>query len=146
MSSDSSGYLNFRFAAAVSTDLMARIPKQQKFHCHSHINFQFLNNMQLNILSCVGYVTRPITSRCQGCSDYLLHIHFYTYTILHITITLNLIQPNVSISVQLYLGQCWTSTVFGGDYPKTVLRMQSPLIYAAVATQWTFCYNRGYSC
>lgn len=38
MSSDSSGYLNFRFPAVVSTDLMARIPKQQTFHCHSHIN------------------------------------------------------------------------------------------------------------
>jgi hypothetical protein len=31
-----------------------------------------------NILSRVGYVTRLITSRYQGCSDYLFCIHFYT--------------------------------------------------------------------
>jgi hypothetical protein len=30
------------------------------------------------ILSRVGCVTRLITSRCQGCSDYLLCIHSYT--------------------------------------------------------------------
>jgi hypothetical protein len=78
------------------------------------------------ILSRIGYVTRLISSLCQECSDYLLRIRFYTYTIFHITITLNLIQSNVSISVQLYLGQCWTSTIFNGDHPKTLLRMQSP--------------------
>jgi hypothetical protein len=54
-----------------------------------------------NILSRIGYVTRLITSLCQGCSGYSLRIRFYTYTVLHITITLNLIQSNVSISVQL---------------------------------------------
>jgi hypothetical protein len=32
----------------------------------------------LRIMSRVGYVTRLITSRCQGCSDYLLWIHSYT--------------------------------------------------------------------
>jgi hypothetical protein len=33
------------------------------------------------VLSRVGYVTRLITSRCQGCSDCLLCIHFYTHTL-----------------------------------------------------------------
>jgi hypothetical protein len=32
-------------------------------------------------MSRVGCVTRLMTSRCQGCSDYLLCIHLYTYTI-----------------------------------------------------------------
>jgi hypothetical protein len=84
------------------------------------------DNFIFTLLVAREYFTRLITTLCQECGGYLLRIRVYTYTILHITITLNLIQSNISISIQLYLGQCWTSTVFSGDYPKTVLRMQSP--------------------
>jgi hypothetical protein len=64
------------------------------------------------ILSRIRSVTRRISSLCQECSDYLLRfasaITLYNYT---------------------------TSTIFNGDHPKTVLRIQSPLIYAVVAKQ-----------
>jgi hypothetical protein len=47
-------------------------------------------NEWMYVLPRVGYVTRRISSLCQECSDYLLRIRFYAYTILHIKITLNL--------------------------------------------------------
>jgi hypothetical protein len=79
-----------------------------------------------NILSRVGCVTRQITSRCQGCSEYLLRF------------ASTLIQSSNSITVKLYLGQYWTSTVscgvqaptvsFGGYFQTVFLRMYCLLI------------------
>jgi hypothetical protein len=68
------------------------------------------------------YSTRLISSLCQECSNYLL-----------------------SLASTITLCNYTTSTIFSGGHPKTVLRMQSPSdISVAVATQLTFCYNRGY--
>jgi hypothetical protein len=48
------------------------------------------NGVQCIMLSRVGCFTRLITSRCQGCSDYLLCIHSYTpYNCYHLTMSLD---------------------------------------------------------
>jgi hypothetical protein len=98
----------------------------------------------IDILSRAGCVTRLITLRCQGCSEYLL---CFAFTIMHFTI----------IPLMPRVLQSWLTSAFGeslavagsrlfrGGYISTLLspavnarltwRMQSLLIYAAVATQ-----------
>jgi hypothetical protein len=114
------------------------------------------------IVSRVGYVTRLITSRCQGCSDYLLCIHFYTYTIHNLTITAatisrpildfnysvwrlgsncvlrrlfldSLLQVQVQVTLRLTVSQ---SVSLGIEHPDSLLEDVLPsYMSAAVATQ-----------
>jgi hypothetical protein len=52
------------------------------FFCSVSLHF---HHIRIKILSRVGCVTRLITSRCQGCSDYLLG---FASTIMHFTIVI----------------------------------------------------------
>jgi hypothetical protein len=68
----------------------------------------------------------------------LLQSHF---TIIPLVLCVLLSWLTSPVGESTVFGRGWISTIFVGHHPKTVLRMQSPLIYVVVATQLTFCYN-----
>jgi hypothetical protein len=95
-------------------------------------------------LSCVGYVTRQITSRHQGCSEYLLYAHTYTLKCnqLHLQCHLAsgpILQSFRSRPVPLY--QLYVDSVEDTTRQGSILCVQQPFrerLVSSVVTQQTF--------
>jgi hypothetical protein len=96
-------------------------------------------------LSCVGYVKRQITSRRQGCSEYLLYTHCYTlkYNYLHLLCHLAcgpILQYFRTRPVPLY--QLYADSVEDTTSQGSISHVQLPLLQvcliSSIVTQRTF--------
>jgi hypothetical protein len=137
---------------------LVRAPKKEDFNLikTSRLELLWLKVRRFAytlILARVGYVTRQITSRRQGCSEYLLYAHSYTlkYNYLHWQCHLasgQIFQYFHSRPVPLY--QLYADSVEDTTRQGSISRVQQPLLrerfVSSVVTQRTFYCNRGYSC